>query len=339
MEQQHQNLDGPDYEYGHGEYDVGPHKKKSKSKDPRNIRRSNSGNGVLPTAAAGKGYLPSLAHNNPATANAAPADVASSLLDPSVSHLDLAERRIEELNRLASTTATIKSFVQQQQQGQGQYGSNGQSGSAGAPIGLGLPAARLPLGSAASAAVAGMARPSGTAGLGATAPSGTSAGMPTAAASAGMRSAMSGSEADFLVRQINSATDVSQLSMFSNADEFEAVAAGLDAPSVTGGMGAGLVAGGESIWSTDAGFPGTTAGLNLSHGGGGSMTEIMGGAMKEKIAGFERQISSLNAALARKEAELEKKDAKLKKLASEVDVAKSNAASDLKRLAAEVKIK
>lgn len=306
-----QEQEGP--EYGDSMYpSPGPHKKKSKNKEGKNIRRSNSGNGLAgASGTAGKGYLPSLAHN---------ADAAS-LLDP-VNHLDLAEKRIEELHKLASTTATIKSYVQQQQQHAplGQSGSFTGTSSAGAGIGLGLPASRLPLGSAASAAVAGMARPGGTAGLGGTAPS-----------TAGLRSAMSGSEADFLVRQINSATDVSQLSMFSNAEEYEAVAAGLDAPSVTGGMGAGLVAGGESIWSND----GLPPGHNLSHGGG-SMTEIMSGAMKEKIAGLERQIAALNNALARKEAELEKKDAKMKKLASDVDIAKRDAASEIRSLTAEV---
>lgn len=316
-----QEQAGP--EYGDMYPSPGPNKKKTKSKDTKNIRRSNSGNGLGAGSNTGKGYLPSLAHNT---------DVAS-LLDP-VNHLDLAEKRIEELHKLASTTATIKSYVQQQLQAPQLQAPLGQSGSfsgvnsAGASIGLGLPASRLPLGSAAAAAVAGMARPGGTAGLtgltGATAPS----------TAGGLRSAMSGSEADFLVRQINSATDVSQLSMFSNAEEFDAVAAGLDAgPSITGGMGAGLVAGGESIWSND-GYP-TMVGPSLSHNGG-SMAEIMGGAMKEKIASLERQLAALNNALARKEAELEKKDVKMKKLASDVDVAKRDAASEIRKLTTEV---
>jgi uncharacterized coiled-coil protein SlyX len=152
---------------------------------------------------------------------------------------------------------------------------------------------------------------------------------------------MSGSEAEFLVRQIHSATDLSQLSMFSNMDEFESVAAGLD-----GGRGAvpgaGLVAGGESIWSTDGfvGDPATQLKNNSSLYGtrAGSVTDVVGDALKEKMAGLERQITQLNAALARKEAELEKKDAKMKKLASDVDIAKRDAAMDIRRLTAEVRV-
>jgi uncharacterized coiled-coil protein SlyX len=155
------------------------------------------------------------------------------------------------------------------------------------------------------------------------------------------RQAMSGSEAEFLVRQIHSATDLSQLSMFSNMDEFESVAAGLDGGRNGAGLpGAGLVAGGESIWSTDGfvGDPATQLKNNSSLYGtrAGSMTDVVGDALKEKMAGLERQIAQLNAALARKEAELEKKDAKMKKLASDVDIAKRDAAMDIRRLTAEV---
>lgn len=297
----------------------GAHNKRAKKKgDPnKSIRRSNSGNGV-PNAGGGAGYLPSLQRHHPD----APQE--------GLSQLDQAERRLEELQKLASTTATIKSFVQQQQQhplsSSGVYqGPN----SAGLAIGLGLPASRLPLGSAAAAAVAQMARP------------GTHMSTPNTAAS---RHAMSGSEADFLVRQINSATDVSQLSMFSNMDEFESVAVGLDGGGVAGasagGIGAGLVAGGDSIWSTDGFGGGLAPGLHQSsyqsYAGAGSVADVMSDALKEKIKNLERQVSSLSSTVARKEAELEKKDAKVKKLHSEMDALRRDKTSEMRQLTAEV---
>ena len=243
--------------------------------------------------------------------------------------MDQAEKRLEELQKLASTTATIKSFVQQQQQQLGSSGPYLGPNSAGQAVGLGLPASRLPLGSAAAAAVAQMTRP------------GTFMDSAPHTASAS-RHAMTGSEADFLVRQINSATDVSQLSMFSNMDEYETVAAGLDGGgSMTAGMG-GLVAGGESIWSTD-GFN-APQGLNQSsyqsqvgaNANVGSVAGVMNDALKEKLTQLERQVNSLNGALARKEAELDKKDVKIKKLNSEVETLRRDNANELRRLAAEV---
>lgn len=292
-------------------------KKKQQGDQNKSIRRSNSGNGV-PQAG---GYLPSLHRHQ-----ASNPDVAA-LLDPG-SQMDQAERRLEELQKLASTTATIKNFVQQQQQQQASSSGVFQGpNSAGLAIGLGLPASRLPLGSAAAAAVAQMARP------------GTHMGTPGTAPS---RHAMSGSEADFLVRQINSATDVSQLSMFSNIDEFESVAVGLDGgiAGASAGLGAGLVAGGDSVWSTDGFVGGPAAGLNQSsyqsYAGAGSVAEVLSDTLKEKIANLERQVSSLNSALARKETELDKKDAKVKKLNSEVDTLRRDNANDRKKLSAEV---
>jgi len=292
-------------------------KKKQQQGDAhKSIRRSNSGNGV-PQAG---GYLPSLHRHQPSNP-----DVAA-LLDPG-SQLDQAERRLEELQKLASTTATIKNFVQQQQQQVSSSGVFQGPNSAGLAIGLGLPASRLPLGSAAAAAVAQMARP------------GTHMGTPGTAPS---RHAMSGSEADFLVRQINSATDVSQLSMFSNIDEFESVAVGLDGgiAGASAGMGAGLVAGGDSVWSTDGFVGGPAPGLNQSsyqsYAGAGSVAEVLSDTLKEKIANLERQVSSLNSALARKEAELDKKDAKVKKLNSEVDTLRRDNANEMRNQSAEV---
>lgn len=315
-----QQQEGPEYSHESGQHRAAPSKRTKKKSDPnKSIRRSNSGNGV-------PNQLPSLhrQHHQPE---------GSPRLDPHLqqaghyNHMDLAEKRLEELQKLASTTATIKSFVQQQQQlgGSAYQGPN----SAGQAVGLGLPASRLPLGSAAAAAVAQMARP------------GTFMDSAPHTASAS-RQAMSGSEADFLVRQINSATDVSQLSMFSNMDEYESVAAGLDGGgSVAAGVG--LVAGGESIWSTD-GFNPPGMGLNQSsyqsHTGlnpnPGSVAGVMSDALKEKISQLERQVNSLNSALARKEAELDKKDVKIKKLNAETDTLRRDNVNELRQLAAEV---
>ena len=315
-----QQQDGPEYSQDPAHHRAGPtkrHKKKNADPNSKSIRRSNSGNGV-------PNQLPSL-HRQ--------AEI-SPRMDPKQAgnfyHMDQAEKRLEELQKLASTTATIKSFVQQQQQQLGNSGPYLGPNSAGQAVGLGLPASRLPLGSAAAAAVAQMARP------------GTFMDSAPHTASAS-RHAMTGSEADFLVRQINSATDVSQLSMFSNMDEYETVAAGLDGGgSMTAGMG-GLVAGGESIWSTD-GFPAPSQGLNQSsyqsqvgaNANVGSVAGVMNDALKEKMTQLERQVNSLNGALARKEAELDKKDVKIKKLNSEVETLRRDNANELRRLTAEV---
>ena len=281
----------------------GPGMKKKKTKETKGIKRSHSGNAAL-NPGTNTGFLPSLQHNIE----------ASSLYDP-MSQLDATERHIEELQKRASAAAAVKSIVQQQQQQQS-VGLN-RIGTAN------LAADRTPLGSATGPPAAFGSVPS-------------------------TRQAMSGSEAEFLVRQIHSATDLSQLSMFSNADDFHSLAAGLDGGSMTGGSAAGLVAGGESIWSADGLPPSndpTTSwkkqtGQNnnkLQGNGGGSMADVMSGALKEKLADLERQVAHLNTLLARKEAELEKKDAKMKKLASEMDIMKRDSASDMRRLTAEVR--
>lgn len=319
-----QQQEGPEYPPEPAQHRAAhPKRNKKKAADPNNksIRRSNSGNGV-------PNQLPSLHRQH------APADISPRLDSQQAGnyyHMDQAERRLEELQKLASTTATIKSFVQQQQQHLGSGAPYPGPNSAGQAVGMGLPASRLPLGSAAAAAVAQMARP------------GTFMGSAPHTASAS-RHAMSGSEADFLVRQINSATDVSQLSMFSNMDEYESVAAGLDGGGSLTGMG-GLVAGGESIWSTD-GFNAPGTGLNQSSyqsqvgvsANVGSVAGVMSDALKEKMMQLERQVTSLNTALARKETELDKKDAKIKKLNSEVETLRRDNANELRRLAAEVTI-
>jgi hypothetical protein len=298
-----QQYEEEDYQY---ENSAGTGRRKPKGKE-KGLKRSHSGNaaaGASSSSGNASGYLPSL-HRQPDNAP---------MLDP-LSHIDLAERHIEELQKRASAAAVVKSIVQQQH---------------AAPLNAGsftLAGARQPLGSAASAS----GRP------------GTHMGSaPYLGAAPGTRQAMSGSEAEFLVRQIHSATDLSQLSMFSNIDEFETVAAGLDAGgSMTGASATGLVAGGESIWSMD-GLPAEHAGgakgnqSSLYGTRGASVTEVMGDAFKEKISGLERQITQLNQSLARKESELEKKDVKLKKLAADMDIVKRDAALDLRRVTEEV---
>ena len=242
---------------------------------------------------------------------------------PALDSLELAERRLEELQKLASTTASIKSYVQQQ---------NGQT----TPLQAAgkLHPVAPPAGLHHSQSATAMRRPVGGGG--------------------GLGGSMSGTEADFLVRQINTA-DVSQLSLFSNADEFESIAAGLDAGAMRGAhpsaqaaaasdskMAAaaaeigGLAFGGsESAWSANSTT--ATGGMADKRESGRYLVHKMGDALKDRIGALEAQIRSLTAAVQRKESELEKKDQKIRRLNADLENQRKDAVAELQQLKAQVK--
>jgi hypothetical protein len=314
---------------------------------------SAAGLGPVPMG-GGAGYLPSLG-GGAATSN-------SSAGNPMLA----AERRIEELNKLASTTAALKSFAAQQQQ-QVPFSLNSSG--------------RLPLGSAAAAAAAGMTRSgsqfSAGGGGGYTAPSTGAAAIPGGAnAGAGVgsyRPSMSGSEADFLSRQIQSAAataDIGQLSMFSTMEDLDAAAAAVGLDGKWGRAAAGMVGvpppnglalGGDSIWSTDGygGGGGVGGGSSVLHavgaggslvggggmggaaaaagaGAGGSIAEMMTGAFKDKVSSLEREIQALTSKIERKEGELEMKDSRLKKLQADLDTMRRETQLETKKLITDV---
>eukprot|EP01034_Spumella_vulgaris_P024755 gene24755-31132_t len=178
--------------------------------------------------------------------------------------LEHSERRLAELEKLAVSTATIKSHLSQNQL---------------LPLGAnGYPLASTQLHS-----------------------------------SIGTRANMSGSEADFLVRQINTA-DVSQLSLFSNLDGFEPVAAKM-APTA----------------NNDSFYSSTVNKANNNN----STSDVMTNAFAERIASLERQLASVQASADKKELEIEKRDIRLKKIAIELESHRREAQNDLKRLQGE----
>lgn len=123
-------------------------------------------------------------------------------------------------------------------------------------------------------------------------------------------STMSGTEADFLVRQINSA-DLSQLSLLTNPEEFESAALGM-------AMSTGQQY--ERSAPVEHGDPGQT----------------VNEALRGKILTLEKQLQQAQRLLQKKEAELEKKENKLKALGTDFNQLRADSVFDLKRLQSEV---
>ena len=128
-------------------------------------------------------------------------------------------------------------------------------------------------------------------------------------------SGISGSEADFLVRQIHSASST-QLSTVGRT-----IASSI--PPVPSPRRPSLA--NDPPQSPSA--VSTVSGLSVV-----DLQSKMGDALAAKIAAFEKQVAQLTANLQRREEELEKKDAKLRKVANELDALKKDHITDIEAL-------
>jgi len=182
---------------------------------------------------------------------------------------DLAEKKIEELQRVASTSRTILDSVQ-------------------GPMSL-RSSASMPLAYPANSVVS---------------------------------STISGSEADFLARQIQSTSDLSQLTVLNNPEEFQSIAKGM-------GMS-----------SQDHSGQYNPSGSQISSGNMNTMAQnnhqIVVDALREKIISLEKQAHQSNTMIQKKEQELEKKDLRLRSMITEIEQLKREHVNDLKRVQNEV---
>jgi len=212
---------------------------------------------------------------------------SSLIYSDGTSMTELAEKRIEELQKIAATTASIKSYVKQQQ----------------------LLARSMPVG--------------GKVPLGTVHP-GSSLMVRT--------SNISGSEADFLARQVTSTDESSQASVLNSLGEYDALnlELGSDAPKSPQELEDS-----DSVWSQIppsiySDYSESVSAMNRNKSN--SVIEKVSDTYKEKIRLLEDQIASLDVSIQRKEAELQKKDDKLRKLVLEMDSARQEATKDLLRL-------
>eukprot|EP01039_Chlorochromonas_danica_P004813 gene4813-5277_t len=138
-------------------------------------------------------------------------------------------------------------------------------------------------------------------------------------------STMTGTEADFLVRQIHS-SDLSQLSLLSNPSEFESAAVGMGLPSVGASM--------ESSLSYSHSMRGGDKGGVSSGGGrgGGEAVATLTEALREKILSLEQQLARANQIVAKREMELEKKDEKIKGLQNDLQESRATSSKEVQQL-------
>ena len=215
-----------------------------------------------------------------------------------ISRTQSAERRIEELQKIAATTASIKSYVKQQQM-----------------LARSMPAGgKMPLGATAI--------------------------NPGSSSLMVRTSNISGSEADFLARQVTSTDESSQASVLSNLGEYDALNLELNSDVQKSPQ----VLEEDSVWSqmppsiysdySDSVSVLMNRNNNKGHNNNNNSSSVIAkvsDTYKEKIRILEDQIASLDASIERKEAELQKKDDKLRKLVLEMDSARQEAAKDLLR--------
>ena len=214
-----------------------------------------------------------------------------------IGRTESAERRIEELQKIAATTASIKSYVKQQQMF-----------ARSMPVSVG---GKVP--------------------LGATVHPGSSLVVRT--------SSISGSEADFLARQVTSTDESSQASVMSSLGEYDALNLELSSDTQKSPQE-------DSMWSQMmppsiySDYSGNVSTMNRNNKGqnnnnnnnnNNSVIEKVSDTYKERIRLLEDQITLLGASIERKEAELQKKDDKLRKLVLEMDSARQEAVKDLLR--------
>jgi hypothetical protein len=219
-----------------------------------------------------------------------------------IGRTESAERRIEELQKIAATTASIKSYVKQQQ-----------LLARSMPVSVG---GKVPLGAAVHPGSSLVVR----------------------------TSSISGSEADFLARQVTSTDESSQASVMNSLGEYDAL--NLELSSDTQKSPQELEE--DSVWSqimppsiySDYSDNASTISRNNKahnnnnnnkNNNNNSVIEKVSDTYKERIRLLEDQIASLDASIERKEAELQKKDDKLRKLVLEMDSARQEAVKDLLR--------
>jgi hypothetical protein len=215
-----------------------------------------------------------------------------------IGRTESAERRIEELQKIAATTASIKSYVKQQQML-----------ARSMPVSVG---GKVPLGATVHPSSSLVVR----------------------------TSSISGSEADFLARQVTSTDESSQASVMSSLGEYDAL--NLELSSDTQKSPQELEE--DSVWSQMmhpsiyseySDNVSTTnrnnKGHNNNNNNNNSVIEKVSDTYKERIRLLEDQITLLGASIERKEAELQKKDDKLRKLVLEMDSARQEAVKDLLR--------
>eukprot|EP01038_Epipyxis_sp_PR26KG_P004884 gene4884-6841_t len=119
---------------------------------------------------------------------------------------------------------------------------------------------------------------------------------------------LSGTEAEFINRQIQSA-DVNQLSVIANNEEFSISAEMKESKNDT-----------------------KNSSQNRSEI---STANVITDALKERINKLERQIDSQNQIIKKRESELEKKDNKLRKMVLELDAARKESENEIKQLQTE----
>lgn len=215
-----------------------------------------------------------------------------------IGRTESAERRIEELQKIAATTASIKSYVKQQQ-----LLARSMPVSVGGKV-------HLPLGAAVHPGSSLVVR----------------------------TSSISGSEADFLARQVTSTDESSQASVMNSLGEYDAL--NVELSSDTQKSPQELEE--DSVWSQMmppsiySDYSDNVSTMNRNNKGhnnnnNNSVIEKVSDTYKERIRLLEDQIASLGASIERKEAELQKKDDKLRKLVLEMDSARQEAVKDLLR--------
>lgn len=145
---------------------------------------------------------------------------------------------------------------------------------------------------------------------------------------------LTGTEAEFLVRQIQSAgadDSLSQLSLslLSNHDELRALSqgVGLDVDSDANTVAHAGVEKRDSNRDRDE---------QGRESGAPTAASVVAEALKGKIASLEKQLVSLSATVQRKEQELEKKDQRVRSLVKENEKLRSEKETELKRAQAEV---
>lgn len=127
---------------------------------------------------------------------------------------------------------------------------------------------------------------------------------------------MTGTEAEFLARQIHT-SDLSQLSLLSNSEEFQSAAGGI------GGM---------------AMQPPTRSQIssNSYEKMVGDPSQTINEALREKVLNLEGQVRSLTTKLQRRESELEKKESKLRALNQELQQSRQDTANEIRKIHTEV---
>lgn len=153
-------------------------------------------------------------------------------------------------------------------------------------------------------------------------------------------STISGSEAEFLARQIHSA-DSSQIASIGRVIASSAPPQAVSSPHFHGDRPSPQASHGhrhpqQSFHREEPQLPSPLS-PSLSTVSAGSLTlqDLQGkvsDALASKIATFEAKVAQLSANLKRREEELEKKDEKLRNLMNEMDALKKNRATELERL-------